>query len=178
MRKVLFFIAVATMVACNSTNDATVKSASDSSTANENYPYTAAYSSKFEIGDAKHSQAILGLYKDWDDNNLENKANAFADSVTMFFGNGQTFIGTRDSLIAMLQPIRKSMGTVQSTIDAWIPLRSTDKKEDWVAVWFVEHTKDSTGKQDSTAMQETWRINKDGKVDLMFQYQRNKPQNN
>jgi hypothetical protein len=56
-----------------------------------------------------------------------------------------------------------------------VPLRSTDKNEDWVLVWFKEYRTDANGKKDSTEMQETWRLNKDGKADLLYQYAQQNP---
>jgi hypothetical protein len=38
---------------------------------NTGLPYTAAYSSNFVIGNPSHSQMILNMWKDWDDNALE-----------------------------------------------------------------------------------------------------------
>ena len=51
------------------------------------------------------------------------------------------------------------------------PLKSTDKSENWVSVWFTEHRTNEAGKKDSSYFQETWRLNKDGKVDRFYQYE-------
>jgi hypothetical protein len=80
--------------------------------------------------------------------------------------------GSADSLIAATKPYRNSLGTVSSTVHAWVPLKATEKNENWVLLWYTEYKTDARGKKDSTEYQETWRLNKDGKADMMMQYMR------
>jgi len=84
-------------------------------------------------------------------------------------------MGKRDSIVAASKTFRNTLGTVSTQVHAVVPLKSTDKNEDWVLVWFKEYTTDAKGKKDSTEFQETWRLNKEGKADLLYQYQQNKP---
>ncbi len=75
MRKILILASLATFAACNSgSENAKVETMGKDSTKadNLNYPYTAEYSSKFEIGDPNHSMTVLQLYIDWDNNTLDN----------------------------------------------------------------------------------------------------------
>ena len=51
---------------------------------------------------------------------------------------------------------------------------NADKKENWVLVWATEINTDVNGKKDTAALMETWRINKDGKADLLLQFDRAK----
>ena len=53
-----------------------------------NSPYALTYSSKFEIGDPKNAETVLNLWKDWDNGNLMNGKNSFADTVTFHFSDG------------------------------------------------------------------------------------------
>ena len=180
MKKLFFLFGLAAFAACNSSDDtkAAAMSSTDSTvTAGDTiaYQYTADYSSKFEMGNPKNVKTIFDLYTDWDNNNLDNSKDKFADSVTLIFGSGDMMAGTRDSITAMSKAFRNTMGTVNTQVHAVVPLRSTDKNEDWVLVWFQEYRTDAKGKKDSTEFQETWRINKDGKADLLYQYQQNPP---
>src|SRR5688572_19254181 len=163
MKKLLFLFILAAFAACNSGSDTTVASASKDSavTASDaiTYQYTADYSSKFEIGNPKNVKTIFDLYTDWDNNNLDNSKNKFADSVTLIFSSGDMMAGKRDSIIAQSKSFRNTLGTVNTQVHAVVPLRSTDKNEDWVLVWFKEYKTDAKGKKDSTEFQETWRIN-------------------
>ena len=165
---------LATFTACNpgSENAKVETMATDSTkTDNLNYPYTADYSSKFEIGDPNNSMTVLQVYKDWDNNTLDNSKNIFADSVIMAFSDGTVLSGSRDSVFNAVKQFRNTMGTVTTVPVAWTPLKSTDKSENWVSVWFTEHRTAANGKKDSTYYQETWRLNKDGKVDRFYQYE-------
>lgn len=181
MRKTAFILGLAALASCNSGTNTKVESTSSKdstmTTANENvtYPYTADYSSKFEIGDAKNAKTILDLYKDWDNNTLDDSRDKFADTVTMVMSDGTTMHGSFDSINAKTKPFRNSLGTVVTRVHAVTPLRSTDKNENWVAAWFTEFRTDAKGKKDSTEFQETWRLNKDGKADLLYQYEQKNP---
>jgi hypothetical protein len=81
-------------------------------------------------------------------------------------------ISGADSLIARWKRGRAGYTSVIDTVDAVIPVYSTDKKENWVLVWAKEINTDTKGKTDTTYLQETWRINKDGKADLLLQFDR------
>ena len=135
---------------------------------NMSYPYTANYSSDFKIGNPANAKMILELWKDWDDNALE-RHDYFADSVIMFFPDGSVTRG-KDSCLAAAKRYRGSMSSALSSIDAWMPLESIDRNQDWVAVWGTETDTYPDGKTDKKDLQEIWRINKDGKVNFMKQF--------
>src|ERR1700730_15145048 len=177
MRKILAMAGISLLAACNNSPKDEVSSVApnrDSSAAaaseNVSYPYTATYSSKFEIGDPKHAQTILNLWKDWDNNTLANSKNVFADSVSMYFWDGSMIHATRDSVLASAQKFRNTYTSVNSRVDAFTPLKSVDKNENWVAVWGMETHTDKKGKVDSIGLHEVWRLNKDGKADLVYQF--------
>jgi len=180
MKKVLVFASILILAACNSKEPAkteSMKSGSDTSSTMSNMrdinsPYPVMYSSKFEMGDPKNAQTVLNLWKVWDGGDLSKGKDLFADSVEMHLADGSMMKGPRDSILAGGQQYRNSLGTVVSSIDAVTSLRSTDKNENWGLVWGME--RDTKGnKVDSFYLQETWRINKDGKADLMYQFRAN-----
>jgi hypothetical protein len=137
------------------------------------YPYKAEYSSNFSIGNPKHSKMILELWKDWDDNAFD-RHDYFADTVVMFFPDGSMIKG-KDSAMAGARRYRGSMQSATSVIQAFIPLRSNDRNEDWVAVWGTETDTFADGKTQTRDLQEIWRINKDGKVAFMKQFSSEPP---
>ncbi len=96
----------------------------------------------------------------------------FADSVEMRIANGMIMKGTRDSILKRTQDWRNTMKSVSSRVDAFFPVKSTDKNVEWACVWGMETHTDQKGMTDSVHYQETWRFNKDGKVDFMMQYER------
>ena len=132
------------------------------------YPYKAGYSSNFRIGDPANSKMILELWKDFDDNTFDNH-DYIADAAVMLFADGSMSKG-KDSLLAGVKQYRGSLTNVSSKLDAWIPLKSVDKNENWVALWGSETYTDASGKVENRDIQEIWRINKDGKVDFMKQF--------
>ena len=131
-------------------------------------PYTATYSSNFAMGNPAHSKMILDLWKDWDDNAF-NRHDYMADTLVMYLPDGSVVKGKQANLDAAMK-YRGSMTSAKSTLNAWMPLRSTDKNEDWVALWGSETDTYPDGKVQTRDIHEIWRINKDGKVDWMKQY--------
>lgn len=135
-----------------------------------NSPYAVSYSSQFVSGDPKNAESVLTLWKDWEGGDLSVHKSLFADSVSLTLADGSVMNGPRDSILAGAQSFRNTLASSVSTVDAIMAVKSTDKNENWALVWGKEINKDKKGKIDSVYLQETWRFNKDGKVDLMFQY--------
>jgi hypothetical protein len=135
-------------------------------------PYTADYSSSFEMGNPEYSVTILqGSWKDWENNKMENMKSWIADTIVAFHSDNRMIKGA-DSLMANWMRNRAKYTSVIDTIDAVIPVYSTDKKENWVLVWAREINTKADGTKDTVALMETWRINKDGKADFLLQYDR------
>jgi beta-galactosidase GanA len=97
------------------------------------YPYTAEYSYNFMPGNPAHAKMVLDVWKDWDDNVVDRHADLFSDTVFMMFPNGQSVKG-KDSAMTMAKKIRGSLGSVKSTVEAWMPTKSIDRDEDWVLI--------------------------------------------
>ena len=161
--------------ACNTATTSSEQSndsATTASTSNESvtYAYPVNYSSDFEIGDSKLAQTVLSIWKDFDDNTLDNHKDAFADSVTIDLSGGDQVKGTRDSVIANMKAYRSSLKNVVSSIDVVTTLKPKGKDETWVCVWGKETDTNSKNKVDSTYLQENWMFNKDGKISYMGQF--------
>jgi hypothetical protein len=138
------------------------------------YPYTATYSSNFIMGNPAHSKMILDLWKDWDDNAFD-RHDYWADTVVMYTPDGTVLKG-KSGVVEGGKKFRGGLKSVTSTVDAWMPLKSTDRNEDWVAIWGTETDTWPDGKVDTYNVHEVWRINKDGKIDLMRQFTSKMPQ--
>jgi len=176
MKKNLLFACLFILVSCNSNQPApteAAKPASDSmAVQNINSPYEIQYSSKFVMGNPKYAEDVLTLWKDFDNGNLSAHKDFFADSVEVILGTGAHMHSTRDSVIAAIQKYRSSLATAVDRVDAVMAVKSTDKNEDWVLIWGMETDTHKNGKIDSVDLQETWRINKNGKADFFMQYAR------
>ena len=179
--KKLIIIAAFAAVACNPETKPKEEIASSTTTDSTNeaisYPYTATYSSKFEIGNPEYAKVVLNLWKDFDDNNLDNSLQSFADSVSMDFSDGSRVNGKRDSVVADAKKFRGSYKEVKTEVIAFMPLRTIDKNEDWVSVWGKEHRTDLKGKKDSVLLHEIWAFDKDGKITRMYQFAAKIPKN-
>ncbi|MBI2730339.1 MAG: hypothetical protein HYX40_06260 [Sphingobacteriales bacterium] len=174
MQKLLFVCCLALLaVACN--NEA--KESSEKKETAEAKPAVTfsmpiTYSSSWEIGNPEYAAMIVqGSWKDWQDNKLGDMKSWVADTITAFLSDNVMVTG-RDSLVAHWNKGRATYTNVIDTVHAAISLVSTDKKENWVTVWAKEINTLTSGTKDTTEVMETWRINKDGKADLLLQYDR------
>ncbi len=158
-----------------STDSTKMGSSKMSSTDPVTYPYAVTYSSQFEKSNDQNSQMVLGLWKDFDNNTLDNSLDKFADTVTMMMPGFEMVSVTRDSALRSTKSYRSMFSKVVNRVDAVTALRSTDKNEEWVLVWGTEVHTNKKNVTDSVHLQETWRLNKDGKIDYMMQYMRNTP---
>lgn len=138
-------------------------------------PYTAMYSSHFQVGNPMYAKMILDLWKDWDDNTF-GKHNYMADSLVMMFPDGAVVKGKQASMDAATK-IRGGMTSAKSVVHAWLPLRSTDRNEDLVCIWGSEEDVMPDGKIVKKDIHEVWWLNKDGKVYMMRQWAANFGQN-
>lgn len=181
---IVYFAVMVILISCNS-GSKTADATADSTEKKEGtktveatsiaMPYTARYSSQFIPGDQKHAEKMLTLFKQWDDNKLAEGKLMFADSVH-FFADKWEFNGTNDSFFTVSQNQRKNYKEVKTVVQAWIPVHSVDKNEDWVLVWSTAYTTDLKGKVDSANYQDTWKINKDGRFEVMYDYQMKSPE--
>ena len=168
----LLLIAGSLLVACN--NDTKVAGATDTKTEKPAVPlaYTPTYSSSFEMGNPEYSAMIVqGSWKDWENNTMDNMKSWVADTIVAFHSDN-TMVKGADSLIARWKVGRAKYSSVSDSIEAIMPVYSTDKDENWVLVWAKETNVKTDGTKETANVMETWRINKDGKADLLLQYDR------
>ena len=177
MKKIFVLSAVVVMAACNSNESAKTGAMADSAkavievtTPAIKSPYAIGYSSSFAIDDPKNAETLLALWKDYDNGDLSAAKDMFADTVDFYFSNGAIMHGTRDSIIAVAQKHRDMSAKVVSSVNAITALKSLDKNEHWALIWGKEVDTDKKGKTDSIYLQETWRFNKDGKADMVYQF--------
>jgi hypothetical protein len=129
----------------------------------QNLPYKVEYSSSFKIASHDLSKMILELYKGYEANDFSKEA-WFADTVIALLPNGQVVRGKAE-VLRVFKEDRQNAGDAKFTMGAVIPLTSTDRNDNWVALWGTTET--SQGKNDFQAI---WRINKDKKVDYIRFY--------
>ncbi|MBK5271908.1 MAG: nuclear transport factor 2 family protein [Bacteroidia bacterium] len=172
MKKILVTVFAISFLACNSE-----KAPETMTEAKPNVPanmsgFTPTYSASFVMDSAANTETVLALWKEWNDGDLSGSRPHFADSVTFFLADGSMMSGPSDSIIKNMQGYRSSFKNMHGEVEAIFAVKSTDKDENWVAVWGHEINTNMEGKTDTISQQETWRFNKAGKVDLMFQANR------
>ncbi len=174
MKKILLLLAVTAMFAACNNEKKTDTPAADVKMDKPAValPMTASYSSSFEMGNPAYAAMIVqGSWKDWEMNTMDNMKSWAADTITAYSADNKV-THSLDTLQARWKKGRADYTTVIDTIDAVMPVYSTDKKENWVLVWATEINVNSKGKRDTVSVMETWRINKDGKANLVYQFDR------
>ena len=177
MKKAFTFLLIPAFFAACSGGGSGTTAAKDSTTAQPtvSMPYTAQYSADFVPGKQSDVATVLNNYKAWETNDMKSMGDTYADSVSLYFPTGQTFSGSRDSLIAMATKYRDSLSGIQLTFYAWMANHSVDKNEDWVNVWYKEIDTYKTGKIDSAVFEDDNRLT-GGKIDWVSSHmQRLKP---
>jgi len=132
-------------------------------------PYVADYTSSFAMGNTAYATKVLELWKDWDDNQL-NRHDYFADTIVAWLPDGSVTKGKAANMEGAMK-FRGSMTKSKSTIHAWVPLYSTDTKDNIVCIWGSEEDTFADGKVDTRELHEVWWFNKDGKVTALRQWQ-------
>ena len=174
MRKIFAAICMVFLLACNDSGTKTESATTENTEVKANTPantygFTPAYSASFVMDSAKNTETVLALWKEWKEGDLSNSRSHFADTVAFYMADGTSMSGPTDSLLKNMQNYRSSFKSMEVSVDAIFATKSTDRDENWVAVWGVEMPTNMKGKKDTVSLQETWRFNKAGKVDLMFQ---------
>jgi ketosteroid isomerase-like protein len=134
-----------------------------------NLPYTASYSSNFTIGDPGFAEKVMMLWKDYENNSLDNHADLFADSLIITLADGHSVQGKAQNLAGVKQ-FRSSLTDFKAHVDAWVSLKSMDREQNVVCVWGGGNYTDRDGKRVTTRVHEVWVFNKDGKVAFMTQF--------
>lgn len=169
MKRVFVVLTACAFMACNNEKAADAPAEAKANVPANTYGFTPQYSFSFVMDSAKNTETVLALWKDWKDGDLSKSRTHFADSLSLFLADGTSMVGKTDDLLKGMQDYRSSFKEMVVGVDAVFGVKSTDKNEDWVAVWGTEIMTNMAGKKDTVSLQETWRFNKTGKVDLMFQ---------
>lgn len=134
------------------------------------YPFTAKYSLNWQMGDEKNAVMVLNSLKKYIDGDVKGCFASFADSIE-FIANKFHFAGKKDSLEAMMIPIRAQISSMSVQPDAWITTYYPDKNDTWVTIWSTETTTDKKGKTDSVYIVHDVLV-KDGKIVQIDEKQR------
>ena len=148
---------------------ATTEAPAAAGTPSATYAYAPRYSNDFSFDESGNADIVMKLWKEFEENKLEEGLGYFADSVMMLFPDGNSVHASKDSVMAMTKAYRNGFSSLRTEVDAVIPMKENKDGTRWVLVWGEEYH-EKNGKKDSVLLHELWRFNKDGKIDMMQQF--------
>ena len=170
MKKFLPLALIAATIACNTQSpEPAAETAETTTKATHEYSVKSRYSSDWEIGDPQQGEAVIALWKHFDNNTLDSVRSMFADSVYM---EGPAFAMKfhSDTALAGAKADRAQYSALKTEIDDIIPLKAKDHPEETVVTIWGEEIGTIGGKEIKRKIHEVWSFNKDGKVSSMLRY--------
>ena len=151
MKKIfLLLVSASVFLACNN-ETGTVNNTSSDTTATKaqvNMPYAVDRTPDWEIGDEAHVAVAMNTLKGYEQNDMAAIASNLADSVE-FYADGVSFKGTKDSLVQMMSSYRNTYDSVMIKMHDYESVKSKNRGEDWVSLWYTETVTSKAGKTDS-----------------------------
>lgn len=171
MRLLLLTFLSVVILSCNNETKP-VESKTDSAAKKEtyDYPYTPKYSLNWQPGDEKNAVLVLNSIKKYVDGDVKGSFDYFADSIE-FIADKFHFNGKKDSLMAIMVPMRADAVSMSLVPDTWLTAYYPDKGDTWVTVWSTQKWTDKKGKTDSVYLTDDVLV-KNGKIVQVDEKQR------
>jgi hypothetical protein len=116
------------------------------------YPYTIDRPyPNWQIGDQMHVVTVMKGLKGFVDNDIAASAATFGDTVELRFDNYFAKV-SNDSLKKIITAMRADYTSIKIKMGDWISVISSDKKDEWVTMWYDQVSIDKKGKKDSMAV--------------------------
>ncbi|HVG41423.1 MAG TPA: hypothetical protein VM888_07405, partial [Chitinophagaceae bacterium] len=132
-------------------------------------PYTATFSSHFEIGDSKNAVIVLNILKDFEDNAVDRHPDFFSDTLTFITPEGYVIKG-KAQFFGGSKQYRASFAGLKNSIESYVSLKSMEKNINRVHIQGTQEKTNREGAQQKVPFQSVWVFNKDGKVDYIREY--------
>src|SRR5215204_575558 len=168
MKKVLLPLLAATfLISCNANESTTVKGATDSSGKTEtvSLPFPVTRTPDWEIGDPANVPIAMNALKAFVDNDMTRIKEYLADSVD-FRADDFTFKGHKDSLVKSMTEMRNQYDKIDISMKDYESVKSKNRGEEWVSMWYVQTNFAKDGKIDSAMYMDDIQI-VNGKVALI-----------
>ncbi len=131
-------------------------------------PYTLLYSHQWEKGKESYIIRVMNFLKDFEMNTFK-KDDLLAEELELRWKGTNDFF-ERSLAVAKLKDIRSKFNKLKIRLQSIISLKSTDSNQEWIiANGNLINTKED-GTLESTDFLQQFRMNKDGKIDLIKQY--------
>ena len=171
MNKLILLLAITAFVlSCNSGETAAPETKDTAAAAvpekTVNFIYPSHYASDWKIGDPEYIVKVQELYRIMlSDSNYEAMLPYLADTVhNVLFDNRKLNLSAQD-FVNTVKEFRGGFKTLNEDFRSYVSLRSDSQDLNMVMLWIKEKGVRKNGKVDSSGYQETWRFNKDGKID-------------
>lgn len=128
-------------------------------------PYKLARIPDWEKGDDNNVPIAMNFLKCYEDKDFVKMRGYLADSVQFIYDNGN-FSGTADQMVKFLKNFRDNRSTVKIEMNDYESVRSKNRNQEYVSLWYNEHIVDNNGKADSAFVMDDYRI-KDGKISMI-----------
>jgi hypothetical protein len=138
------------------------------------YPFVPKYGINWQPGDEKNAVIALTAFKKYLDGDVKGCFENFADSIE-FIADKFHFKGKKDSLMAMMIPMRAQSASMSAAVDTWLTSYYPDYKDTWVTVWSTQTWTDKKGKTDSVVLVDDIQM-RDGKILQIDEKQREFPE--
>lgn len=166
MKKLLLLVLPAAMfLSCSdnksatetSTGDSVITSRMDDDDDDVVMPYTVAKTPDWERGKNSNVALAMNTLRAFETNDMVGMQQYLADSVEFYIDN-MSFKGSRDSLIKVLTRFRGGIDTMWIGMHDYESVKSKNRGEEWVGLWYTEVVKPRGGKMDSTMVMDDIKI--------------------
>lgn len=169
MKQILAFFCLAfAFAACNNAEPKTAETATTEApaAAEVTLPYTLSSPYKnWSIGSNENVAAAMNGLKAFVDNDFATLAAITGDSLELNFDQLQVKL-TRDSAMKFFTDARKMYNDLKVTMHDYVSVVSSDKKTEWVTLWYTQSWKDAKGVADSVQVVNDIRLEKGKMVEL------------
>ena len=152
MKKLFVLLSIAIILfACNDNTAGSDTSSSDTSSSdaskkeNVSLPYKVEKTPDWEIGSESNVAVAMNTLRAFETNDMNAIGQYLADSVE-FYVDTINFKGTKDELIKLLTGFRSSLESISIEMKDYESVKSKNRGEEWVGLWYVEDIKPKGGK--------------------------------
>lgn len=160
----VFFLLSTTLLACNNAPiEGGDKEEGENTKGEEvSMPYKVTNNPDWQPGSKANVAIAMNALKAYESNNLDSLQQLLADSVEFHVDNF-SFEGTRDSLMQIMREQRDRYSSVVVNMHDYESVKSKNRNEEWVGLWYTETTTLKNGQVDSVFVMDDIQI-RNGKV--------------
>lgn len=148
MKRLFALLSIAVILfACNDNNPSSDATSPDApKKENVSLPYTVDKIPDWEIGSDSNVAVAMNCLRAFETNDMTALGQCLADSVE-FYVDTINFKGTKDELIKSMTGLRNSLESISINMKDYESVKSKNRGEEWVGLWYVEDIKPKDGKE-------------------------------